>query len=129
VGGPGERHALWRRFFTPTVDICDAWHASCHLIIQAPIFSRITIMQDEADNTMRVANDTTTLEADVCSAVERGHDVQKIVRQLDAAGRTQAVTGLHLAQATSDLLRQIAAGVLTGVADHVMPGHPQGKGD
>jgi hypothetical protein len=45
------------------------------------------------------------------------------------AGRTQAVTGLHLAQATSDLLRQIAAGVLTGVADHAMPGHPQGKGD
>lgn len=39
------------------------------------------------------------------------------------------VTGLHMAQATSDLLRQIAAGVLTGVADHVMPGHPQGEGD
>ena len=52
-----------------------------------------------------------------------------IAQQLDAAGRTQVVTGLHLAQATSDLLRQIAAGVLTGVADHGMPGHPQGKGD
>lgn len=52
-----------------------------------------------------------------------------IAQQLDAAGRAQVVTGLHLAQATSDLLRHIAAGELTGVADHVMPGHPQGKGD
>ena len=44
-----------------------------------------------------------------------------ITHQLGAAGRTQAVAGLHLAQATSDLLRQIAAGVLTGVAEHVKP--------
>ncbi len=44
-----------------------------------------------------------------------------IAHQLGAAGRTQAVAGLHLAQATSDLLRQIAAGVLTGVAEHVKP--------
>lgn len=233
-------------------------------------------MQDETDNTVSVANDTTTLEADVCSAVGRGHDVQKIVRQLtlrkisarsldieslrqitravlsgaragaqkelqhsvaqtditrvhlkravaglDAAlaqlaeasklalqeaaaraqtfsredltrarsdlesleamfletmqasasgvkdvaqeilydlaahtcvhgsavgaqlketlavithqlgatGRTQLEAGLHLAEATSDLLRQIAAGVLTGLSDHVKPDHPQGKGD
>ncbi|MBE0454714.1 MAG: hypothetical protein IBX58_13655 [Roseovarius sp.] len=48
-------------------------------------------MQDETDNTASVANDTTTLEADVCSAVERGRDVQKIVRQLDAPG---VLTGL-----------------------------------
>jgi uncharacterized protein YicC (UPF0701 family) len=45
-----------------------------------------------------------------------------ITHQLGAAGRTQAVAGLHLAHATSDLLRQIAAGVLTGVAEHVKPG-------
>lgn len=44
-----------------------------------------------------------------------------ISHQLGAAGRTQAVATLHLAQATSDLLRQIAAGVLTGAADHVAP--------
>lgn len=44
-----------------------------------------------------------------------------ITHQLGAAGRTQAVAGLHLAQATSDLLRQIAAGLLTGVAEHVKP--------
>lgn len=49
--------------------------------------------------------------------------------QLGAAGRAQVGVGLHLAQATSDLLRQIAAGVLTGLADHVKPGHPQGKAD
>lgn len=47
-----------------------------------------------------------------------------ITHQLGAAGRTQAVAGLHLAHATSDLLRQIAAGVLTGVAEHVKPGKP-----
>ncbi len=38
-----------------------------------------------------------------------------------AAGHAQAVAGLHLAQATSDLVRQIAAGMLTGIADHVKP--------
>jgi hypothetical protein len=52
-----------------------------------------------------------------------------ITHQLGAAGRVQVGAGLHLAQATSDLLRQIAAGVLTGLADHVKPGHPQGKAD
>lgn len=41
--------------------------------------------------------------------------------QLGATGRTQAAAGLHLAQATSDLLRQITAGVLTGVAEHIKP--------
>lgn len=50
--------------------------------------------------------------------------------QLDAAARAQVETGLHLAQATSDALRQIAAGVLTGLADHANPGHhPQCEED
>ena len=44
-----------------------------------------------------------------------------ITHQLKATGRTQAVAGLHLAQATSDLLRKITAGVLTGVAEHIKP--------
>ncbi len=44
-----------------------------------------------------------------------------IKHQLGAAGHTQATAGLHLAQATTNLLRQVAAGVLTGVADHVKP--------
>ncbi|HEY3286981.1 MAG TPA: DUF6781 family protein [Gemmatimonadaceae bacterium] len=39
------------------------------------------------------------------------------------AGRTQAGAGLHLAEATSDLLRQITAGVLSGLADRVKPSH------
>ncbi|MGB4467483.1 MAG: DUF6781 family protein [Azovibrio sp.] len=55
--------------------------------------------------------------------------VPVIVQQLEAAGRTQVATGLHLAQATSDLLRQIAAGVLTGVAARIRPGHTKDKGD
>lgn len=46
-----------------------------------------------------------------------------ITHQLGVAGRTQVTAGLHLARATSDLLRQIAAGVLTGLADHVRPSH------
>ncbi|MDD2721544.1 MAG: hypothetical protein PHH47_09590 [Gallionella sp.] len=45
-----------------------------------------------------------------------------ISHQIGIAGRTQVAVGLHLAHATSDLLRQIAAGVLTGLADHVKPG-------
>lgn len=52
-----------------------------------------------------------------------------ITHQLGAAGHAQAVAGLHLAQATSDLLRQIAAGVLTGIADHVKPGHAKTRED
>lgn len=50
-----------------------------------------------------------------------------ISHQLSAAGHAQAVAGLHLAQATSDLVRQIAAGVLSGLSDHVKPAHPQDK--
>lgn len=42
---------------------------------------------------------------------------------IGAAGRAQAGVGLHLAKNTSDLVRQIAAGVLTGLADHVRPDH------
>jgi len=45
-----------------------------------------------------------------------------ITHQIGVAGRSQVTAGVHLAKATSDLLRQIAAGVLTGVADHVKPG-------
>jgi hypothetical protein len=52
-----------------------------------------------------------------------------MTHQFGATGRAQVGAGLHLAQATSVLLRQIAAGVLTGLADHVKPGHPQGKED
>lgn len=44
-------------------------------------------------------------------------------RHIGAAGRAQVGAGLHLARNTSDLVRQIAAGVLTGLAEHVQPGH------
>ena len=53
-----------------------------------------------------------------------------IAQQSAQVGRTHAGTGLHLAEATSDLLRQIAAGVLSGLADHVKPDRrPAGKSD
>ena len=44
-------------------------------------------------------------------------------RHIGAAGRAQVGAGLHLAKNTSDLVRQIAAGVLTGLAEHIQPGH------
>ena len=44
-----------------------------------------------------------------------------IAHQISAAGRAQVGAGLHLAKNTADLLRKIAAGVLSGLADHVKP--------
>lgn len=50
-----------------------------------------------------------------------------IAHQLGATGRAQAGAGLHLAQDTSNMLRQIAAGMLHGLAEHVKPGAPAGS--
>jgi len=50
-------------------------------------------------------------------------------RQISAAGNAQVGAGLHLARNTADLMRQIAAGVLTGMADHIKPGHSKDKGE
>jgi undecaprenyl pyrophosphate synthase len=58
-----------------------------------------------------------------------GETLAVITHQLSAAGHAQAVAALHLTQATTDLLRQIAAGVLTGLADHVRPGQAKDKED
>ena len=52
-----------------------------------------------------------------------------IAHQISATGRAQVGVGLHLAKNTSDLVRQIAAGVLTGLAEHVQPGHTKDKGE
>lgn len=43
-------------------------------------------------------------------------------RQLGEAGRAQMDAGLQLAQVGTDLLRQIAAGVLGGLAEQIKPG-------
>jgi hypothetical protein len=48
-----------------------------------------------------------------------------IAHQVGAAGRAQVGAGLHLASNTANLLRKIAAGVLTGLADHVKPSPPK----
>lgn len=50
-------------------------------------------------------------------------------RHIGTAGRAKIGVGLHLAQNTADLMRQIAAGVLTGLADHIKPAHPKDKGE
>jgi hypothetical protein len=52
-----------------------------------------------------------------------------IARELGTAGRAQVGVGLHLAKNTSDLLRQIAAGMLNGLADHVKPSRSNDKGE
>lgn len=51
-----------------------------------------------------------------------------LTHQISLAGRAQAGVGLHLAKNTADLMRQIAAGALTGLADHIKPGHSKDKG-
>ncbi|UCV17733.1 DUF6781 family protein [Ferribacterium limneticum] len=50
-----------------------------------------------------------------------------LTQQIGVAGRSQLEASLHLTHATTDLLRQIAAGGLSGLADRVKPHHPQGK--
>ena len=50
-------------------------------------------------------------------------------RHIGAAGRAQVGAGLHLAKNTADLMRQIAAGVLTGIAERVQPGHSKDKAE
>ena len=49
--------------------------------------------------------------------------------RIGEAGRAQVGAGLHLAKNTSDFVRKIAAGVLTGLADHVRPGETKTKGE
>jgi hypothetical protein len=51
------------------------------------------------------------------------------VHQIGTAGRAQVDSGLHLARNTADVARQIAAGMLTGLADHIRPGNRNDKAD
>lgn len=48
-------------------------------------------------------------------------------RHIGEAGRAQVGAGLHLAKNTADLVRQIASGVLSGLAERIRPG--QNKAD
>lgn len=46
---------------------------------------------------------------------------------ISEAGRAEVGAGLHLAKNTADVMRQIAAGVLTGLAEHIQPGPSKDK--
>lgn len=53
-----------------------------------------------------------------------------LTQQIGQVGHTQIVAGLHLAHATAQLMRDLAAGVLGGLADRLKPRHePKGKAD
>jgi hypothetical protein len=52
-----------------------------------------------------------------------------LAHQIGAAGRAQVDSGLHLARNTADVARQIAAGMLTGLADRIRPGDRNDKAD
>jgi uncharacterized protein YicC (UPF0701 family) len=45
-----------------------------------------------------------------------------IAHQMTLVGHTQFQEGIHFTQATADLMRKIAAGLLTGIAERVKPG-------
>lgn len=95
-----------------------------------------------ADTLQNSANDAKDAVSDILhdlAAHSRTHgsvlaaqiqEALSVIRhQLSAAGQAQARSSLHLAQATSDLLRQIAAGVLSGLSDHIKPAAPKDKDD
>lgn len=52
----------------------------------------------------------------------------RTAQQLGEAGRAQLDAGIKLAQAGSDLMRQIAAGVLGGLAEQIKPAAKPGQG-
>ncbi|MFZ5524790.1 MAG: DUF6781 family protein [Pseudomonadota bacterium] len=80
--------------------------------------------RDAAGDILRdLASHTRTHGTAVGAQLKETLDV--IAHQIGAAGRVQAGAGLHLARNTADLLRKIAAGVLSGLADHVKPGQPK----
>ena len=58
--------------------------------------------------------------------VQANETLAVLAHQLGAVGRVQAGIGLHLAQATSGFLRQIAAGTFSALADYIQP---KRKGD
>jgi uncharacterized protein YicC (UPF0701 family) len=50
-----------------------------------------------------------------------------IAHQMTLVGHTQFQEGIHFTQATADLMRKIAAGLLTGIAERVKPGDKSKK--
>ncbi len=80
-------------------------------------------MQEETGNNIGGGNETAVLEAEVRNAVEQGHDAQEVVRELIL--RKISAHSLDI-----ESLRQIAAGVLSGLADRVKPARrPMSRSD
>ena len=80
-------------------------------------------MQEETGNNIGGGNETAVLEAEVRNAVEQGHDAQEVVRELIL--RKISAHSLDI-----EPLRQIAAGVLSGLADRVKPARrPMSRSD
>jgi hypothetical protein len=70
-------------------------------------FRGITIMQNKTSNIIGGSNDTVLFEVEVRSAVEQGHDVQEMVRQL-------TLRKINTRSIDIESLRQIASAVLRG---------------
>lgn len=52
-----------------------------------------------------------------------------ITYHLGAAGYAKAKAGVHIASVTTDIFRQIMAGALSGLAEHIAPSRQNGKKD
>jgi len=80
-------------------------------------------VQDETGNNIGGGNDTAALEAGVRNAVAQGHDAQEVVWQL-------ILRKISAHSLDTESLRQIAADVLSGLADHVKPARrPMSRSD
>lgn len=93
----------------------------------------VETVQKSASATKNVVGDILTdiAEHSRIHGSSMGHQIKEtlsvMTHKLEEAGRTQVEVGLHLAHATTDLVRQFAAGMLSGLADRIKPGERHNK--
>jgi len=93
----------------------------------------VETVQKSASATKNVVGDILTdiAEHSRIHGSSMGHQIKEtlsvMTHKLEEAGRTQVEVGLHLAHATTDLVRQFAAGMLSGLADRIKPGERHSK--
>ncbi|MFZ1244097.1 MAG: DUF6781 family protein [Azonexus sp.] len=93
----------------------------------------VETLQKSASATKNVVGDILTdiAEHSRIHGSSVGHQIKEtlsvMTQKLEEAGRTQVEVGLHLAHATTDLVRQFAAGMLSGLADRIKPGERRDK--